>query len=47
MKKASEHLIGKHDFNAFRSSSCQSKKTLRSIDDILISKKKISALKLE
>ena len=39
MKKASEHLIGKHDFNAFRSSSCQSKKTLRSIDDILISKK--------
>ena len=39
MKKASKFLIGKHDFNAFRSSNCQAKITLRSIDDILISKK--------
>ena len=39
MKRASKFLIGKHDFNAFRSSNCQAKITLRSIDDITFSKK--------
>ena len=39
MKRAAKFLIGKHDFNAFRSSNCQAKKTLRSIDGITISKK--------
>ena len=40
MKRASKFLLGKHDFNAFRSTNCQAKKTLRTIDDIIISKRK-------
>ncbi|MBD23206.1 MAG: tRNA pseudouridine(38-40) synthase TruA [Alphaproteobacteria bacterium] len=38
MRRASKYLIGKHDFNAFRSSGCQAKQTLRTIDDISIEK---------
>ena len=39
MKKASEYLIGMHDFNAFRSKHCQAKSSIRSIENINISKK--------
>ena len=36
MKKASEFFIGKHNFNAFRSSQCSAKNPNRSISDVLI-----------
>ncbi len=37
-KKLSKNLIGKFDFNAFRSRDCQSKSSIRSITDIKIKK---------
>ena len=36
MSNSSKVLIGKLDFNAFRSTNCQSKNSIRSIDDIKI-----------
>ena len=40
MKVAARFLIGKHDFTTFRSSSCQSKSPIKTIDTILIKKYK-------
>ena len=40
IKKASKILIGKYDFNAFRSTNCQAKTSIRTIDDIKIKKEK-------
>ena len=40
MKQSSKVLIGKFDFNAFRSTNCQAKTSIRSIDDIKIKKEK-------
>jgi len=39
MRAASKYLIGEHDFTSFRGSGCQSKTSLRNIDNIEISKK--------
>ena len=39
MRAASEYLIGEHDFTSFRGSGCQSKTSLRNIENIEISKK--------
>lgn len=39
MSNAAKHLLGRHDFNAFRSIHCQSKNSIRSIDSISIKKK--------
>ena len=39
MRAASKYLIGEHDFTSFRGSGCQSKPSLRNIDNIEISKK--------
>ncbi|MDC3091450.1 tRNA pseudouridine(38-40) synthase TruA [Rickettsiales bacterium] len=39
MLEASKYLIGKHDFNSFRSSQCQGKNSIRSIDEITILRK--------
>ena len=36
MKNESASFLGKHDLNAFRSSHCQSKSSIRTIDDIII-----------
>ena len=44
MKKASEYLIGMHDFNAFRSKYCQAKSSIRSIENINISKKQFGVV---
>ncbi len=38
IKEASQFLIGKHDFSAFRDSECQSKTPIRSIENISIQK---------
>ena len=35
MKNESVSFLGKHDLNAFRSAHCQSKSSIRSIDDII------------
>ncbi len=40
MRESSLPLVGNHDFSAFRSTDCQAKKTIRSIDSIRISKRK-------
>ena len=40
MTQASCFLIGKYDFSAFRSSQCQAKSPIRSIQKITINKKK-------
>jgi|TARA_B100000315_G_scaffold195228_1_gene186034 tRNA pseudouridine38-40 synthase len=39
MKIASQHFLGKHDFSAFRSSSCEAKTTVRTIYKIDLSQK--------
>ena len=39
MRTASKYLIGEHDFTSFRGSGCQSKTSLRNIENIEISKK--------
>ncbi len=36
MKAAAKHLIGKHDFTSFRSSDCQAKNPVRTLDEIRI-----------
>ena len=36
MREGAAHLIGKHDFTTFRSSICQAKSPLKSLDDIAI-----------
>ena len=38
MKKAAKKLIGKHNFNAFRSSNCNAKSPIRTINNIKIIK---------
>ena len=40
IKKLSKNLIGEFDFNAFRSSDCQSNSSIRSINDIKVKKTK-------
>ena len=40
IKKGSKILIGKYDFNAFRSSNCQAKTSIRTIDEIKVKKEK-------
>ena len=40
MKEASQVLIGKKDFNAFRSINCQAKTSIRSLEAIKIKKNK-------
>ena len=40
MKKACKFLIGKFDLKAFRSSSCQSKVTIKTIDEVKLKKNK-------
>lgn len=39
MRKAATLLIGRHDFSSFRNSECQSKSPVRTISNIVISKK--------
>ena len=39
MQEAAKVLIGKHDFSSFRSSQCQAKSAIRSINDISISQR--------
>lgn len=39
MDQAAQYLKGKHDFNAFRSSSCQSKTPIKTIDSISVIRK--------
>ena len=39
MKRASQYLIGEHDFTSFRGSGCQSKTPIRNIKNIEICKK--------
>ena len=36
MKNAAKHLIGKHDFTAFRSVDCQANSPVKTIDNITI-----------
>ena len=36
MHQAAQYLQGKHDFNAFRSSACQSKTAIKTIDEISV-----------
>ena len=36
MRAGAQHLIGKHDFTSFRSSTCQSKDPVKTLDDIQI-----------
>ena len=36
MRKGAEHLIGKHDFTTFRSSICQAKSPIKTLDEISI-----------
>ena len=36
MQSESASFLGKHDLNAFRSTNCQSKSSIRTIDDIII-----------
>ena len=38
MKRASEHLIGKHDFTSFRASECQAKSPIKTLDSCVITK---------
>ena len=40
IKKGSKKLIGKHDFSTFRSSNCNAKSPIRTINKIIISKSK-------
>ena len=38
MKKASEYLLGEHDFSSFRASGCQAKTPIRTLSEIKINK---------
>ncbi|MAK09309.1 MAG: tRNA pseudouridine(38-40) synthase TruA [Rhodobacteraceae bacterium] len=40
MKKAASYLIGKHDFTSFRAAGCQASSPTKTIEKILINKKK-------
>ena len=40
MKKASEYLLGNHDFSSFRASGCQALSPIKTLDKIAIVKKK-------
>mgnify|MGYP003323989212 FL=1 len=40
MKKAAQLLIGKHDFNSFRSVNCQARSSIKSLKSIKITSKK-------
>ena len=40
MKKASKYLLGNHDFSSFRSSGCQAQSPIKTLDKIVINKKK-------
>ena len=40
MKKAANYLIGKHDFSSFRATGCQASSPIKTIEKILINKKK-------
>lgn len=42
MQAGAAHLIGKHDFTTFRSSMCQAKSPVKSIDEITITKAPIT-----
>ncbi len=39
MHKAAQYLLGEHDFNAFRSSACQSKTSIKTINSISVARK--------
>jgi tRNA pseudouridine38-40 synthase len=39
MKRAAEHLIGKHDFTSFRASECQAKSPIKTLDECKITKR--------
>ena len=39
MDKAKDYLIGKHDFTTFRSTHCQAKSPVKTLDDIQIKRK--------
>ena len=39
MKRAAEHLIGKHDFTSFRASECQAKSPIKTLDTCIITKR--------
>lgn len=41
MREAATHLIGKHDFTTFRSTFCQAKSPVKTLDEILIEEKPI------
>ena len=36
MRSAAQHLIGKHDFTTFRSSLCQAKSPVKTLDELKI-----------
>ena len=38
MKKGAAYLLGKHDFSAFRSSECQAKSPIRTLDELTVTK---------
>ena len=40
MKKAAKFLLGTHDFSTFRASSCGAKSPIKTMEKILIKKKK-------
>ena len=40
MKKGAKLLLGTHDFSTFRSSSCGAKSPIKTIENIIINKKK-------
>ena len=41
MREAANYLIGKHDFSSFRAAGCQASSPIKTIEKILINKKKI------
>lgn len=43
MREAAAHLIGRHDFTTFRSSICQAKSPVRTLDEIRIEKHPVLA----
>lgn len=38
MREGAAHLVGHHDFTTFRSTICQAKSPVKTLDDIVISK---------
>lgn len=39
MHQAAQHLLGEHDFNAYRATSCQAKHAVRTISDISVTRR--------